>query len=625
MLRGLAIAGQIARRAASAGARVSAAVALLCGAARAQEFELLPEPVEKWCTACHTAPDPEGGFDIDALFQPGLSEPDELATHLELAVQRVRGRTMPPPDEAELPSDAERRDLIEALAALAPRTPGARVATMRRLTRRQYEASVEALFGLRWPAANLLPDDPTAHGFEGVGDVQNVSPLLIEKYLEAATAVATAVLADPVAAAAALGDADSAVAGVERGALRGLLRRAFRRPVDAEEVESVLESVAALDAQGMPRSAVRHAALRMVLVSPSFLFRTERGRPDARASLSAHEMATRLSFMLTSGPPDAALAARADDGSLLDATVLSAEALRLARLRDGRGVAEDFATQWLSLRDVLSQTADFRRFGAIWKSQLRPGLLEEAVQSFAFIVREDRSVLEVLDSDYTFVDAFLAQHYGITGVKGGEFRRVTLTDRRRGGILGTGAMLMATSYPLRTSPVKRGQWILTKLLDAPPPPPPPDAGTLPRDDKNDAGLTLREQLERHRAEPRCAACHTEMDALGFALENYDPLGRWRDAVHGKPVDAAATLPGGASLAGPGALKDALVARKDDFVRAFAKNLLVHGVGRDMLLADEPELAAIVERTRKGAYRFSALLDAVVTSPLFTMRDPDQPR
>jgi len=317
------------------------------------------------------------------------------------------------------------------------------------------------------------------------------------------------------------------------------------------------------------------------------------------------------------------LRARADDGSLRDPDVLRDQARRLVHVDHGRTFAEDFAAQWLSLRDVLTANADFRRFPEIWNHSLRPSMHEEAVRLVAHVVGEDRSVLELLDSDYTFVNGVLAKHYGLDCADERGWRRVELSDRRRGGLLGTGAVLMGTSYPLRTSPVKRGQWILSRLLDAPPPPPPADAGVLPRDDKNKSGLSLRQQLERHRRQKSCASCHAEMDALGFALEPFDPLGRWRDEVHGVAVDAVAELPDGTVIDGPVALKDALLRRSDDFVRAFAKNLLVHAIGRDMLLADEPELAAIVERTRAGGHRFSALLDAVVTSPLFLLRDPDQ--
>ncbi|MGE3172103.1 MAG: DUF1588 domain-containing protein [Planctomycetota bacterium] len=581
----------------------------------------LPPVVATHCAECHRGPDAERDFDVTALFTAGAADAADFDRRLELAVRRVRARTMPPPDEVEPPADGDRHALLAALTGQAPPRPGTRVSTIRRLTRRQYERSVEVLFGVPWHAHDLLPDDASAHGFDGVGDVQNVAPLLFEKYLDAAASVAAAVLADPAARRRALGDGASPTALAR--ALPDLLRRAWRRPVGAAEIDELLADHAALRASGVAEDDANDALLRTVLVAPSFLFRAEVGQQDAPWQLTAHELAVRLSFLLTSAPPDDRLRAAADDGSLLRREVLVAEALRLARADDGRGLAEDFAVQWLDLSAVLTATADFRRFREIWNHALRPAMRDEVVHAFAYLVRADRSVLELLDADYAFVDATLAQHYGLPSVEGGGFRRVPLPDRRRGGVLGAGAMLMATSYPLRTSPVKRGQWILQRLLDAPPPPPPPDAGTLPADDRNDAGLTLRQQLERHRRAPRCASCHAEMDVLGFALEHYDPLGRWRDEVHGQPVDAAAELPDGVRIDGPAALKDALLRRGDDFVRAVAKNLLVFGTGRDMLLRDEPELAAIVARTRAGGDRFLVLLEAVVTSPLFTMRDPDR--
>ncbi|MCA8952433.1 MAG: DUF1592 domain-containing protein [Planctomycetes bacterium] len=603
--------------------RPFAALAVLVGALALRAVPaqgaaaVVPPPFVRWCAECHAGADPEKGFDVEVLFAPNARDATDFDARLELAVRRVRGRTMPPPDEVEPPSDEERRALVVGLAELAPHRPGARIAVMRRLTRRHYERSIEALFGIRWQARDLLPDDATVHGFEGIGDVQNVSPLMFEKYFDAALDVATAVLADEAARVRTFGAGDLA------DALPTLLRSAYRRGVDADEVQAQLGDFAAMRARGLTVEAARSALLRAILTSPSFLFRVEIGRPEDPAELTAHELAVRLAFMLTSGPPDAELAATADDGSLVRREVLAAQALRLAQLRDGRALAEDFAVQWLGLAEVLTHAVDFRRFPQIWNKSLRPSLHEEAIRLFAGIVGEDRSVLELLDADYAFVDRDLAAHYGLPAPEGDGFRRVALPDRRRGGILGAGAMLMATSLALRTSPVKRGQWILTRLLDSPPPPPPADAGTLPKDDVNDAGLTLREQLERHRRERRCAACHTEMDAFGLALENYDPIGRWRDEVHGKQVDASTELPDGAAIAGPVALKDLLLARSDDFVRTLAKNLLVYGVGRDLLLRDEPELARIVATTRAGGDHFSTLLTAVVTSPLFVLRDPDR--
>lgn len=576
--------------------------------------QAVPAVVAKLCGECHVE-DADGDFDLVYLFDENVGKGADYEDQLKLAVQRLRSRTMPPPDETQ-PTPAERRAMITALAGLMPQRPGERVATVRRLTRRQYELTVRDLFGVDWRAHDLLPEDAFAHGFVGQGDVQNMSPLLLEKYHDAASQVATLVLDDDLARRRVLGDG-----ALAEPALRTLLTAAFRRPATAAEVSERLADATRLQEKGLPMRQVQHALLRGVLASPSFLLRPEFGREEVPAQLSAHELAVRLSYMLTSSMPDAELAAAAVDGSLLRNDVLVVQAQRLASIRGGRAFAGDFAAQWLGLREVLTANADSRRYRQIWNRDLRPSFLQEAVRFFAAIVVEDRSVLDLVDADYTFVNPVLAKHYGLPDVKAG-FHRVSTKGTARGGILGMGAMLMTSSYPLRTSPVKRGQWILTKLLDSPPPPPPEDAGVLPKDDKPKNKLTLRQQLEEHRKRRSCASCHAQMDALGFALENYDVVGRWRDQLHKVPIDAKAELPDGTEIDGPVALKRELHKRADEVVRAMAKNLLVHAVGRDMGLADEAEIQKIVATTRAHGDRFSALLSAVVTSPLFKMRDVD---
>jgi len=590
---------------------------LLDATALGQTVLVTPVPglVDRYCSDCHLGDDAERDFDVRDLFADGGAKNAAYVEHLALAVQRLRARTMPPPDEPQ-PTDAERRELAATLSLLAPARPGDRIATVRRLTRRQYEHTVRDLFGISWQANDLLPEDSAAYGFDGQGDVQNMSPLLFEKYHDAAGEVATAVLNDEVARTFVFAADTEALAST----LPQLLSRAFRRPVSSEEVTERLADCATLRAAGLSEPQIHHALLRSVLVSPCFLLRAEFGREAAETQLSAHELAVRLAYMLVSSLPDDELRAAANDGSLLDADVLVTQAQRLAQSHDGMRLANDFAAQWLGWRDVLSATADFRRYNQIWNNQLRPSFLSEAVHYFAAIVAEDRSVLELLDSDYTFVNQVLAKHYGLPNVESG-FHRVTLNDARRGGVLGMGVMLMTSSLPLRTSPVKRGKWILDKLLDSPPPPPPADAGVLPADDHQPDNLTLRQRLEQHRKQRSCAACHAQMDALGFALENYDVVGLWRDEIHGTKVDTKASLPDGTELNGPIELKKVLMSRADDFVRAMAKNLLVHGVGREMGMVDESELAKIVAATRKNGDRFSALLAAVVRSPLFTQRDP----
>jgi len=564
---------------------------------------------------------------VDANDAAAATDPAAAATaadpatqrheRAQTALQRVRSRTMPPPDADEQPDPAARAALVAAFASLAPAEPGARVASARRLTRLQFERSVRDLVGVSWSARDQLPEDPRVHGFDTIGDASGVTPSLFEVYVRAASAIADAVLADPQrrerAFPAAMPRAD---------AIQQLLRRAFRRPPHDDEVA---DRVALFDdasaATGSDERALA-AVLQSVFASPAFLLRTEVGRVDAPARLTDHELAGRLSYLLAASTPDDALLAAADRGELSAPGGLAAPARRLLAADGGRAFADDFGAQWLRFRDVLVANADFRRYPQIWNGALRPAFYEEAASFFAAVARDDLSVLTLLDSDFTYANQTLAKHYGLPPVAGDAFVRVALPDRRRGGVLGMGAMLMVASYPLRTSPVQRGRWILDALLDQTPPPPPPGVGSLPAEDTPKGDQSLRAQLEHHRSARACASCHAHMDPLGFALENYDVLGQWRDELHGQRVDAAAALPDGGRLDGPGALKDALLARGDEFVRAFAARLLAFAIGRPMLPADEAELRRIVAASAAGGHRFAALLDAVLASPLFVLRDPE---
>jgi hypothetical protein len=229
--------------------------------------------------------------------------------------------------------------------------------------------------------------------------------------------------------------------------------------------------------------------------------------------------------------------------------------------------------------------------------------------------------LALLDADHTWLNETLSTHYGFGDVRGATFVRVKVPDRRRGGVLGMGAMLMVSSHPLRTSPVLRGKWILDHLLGAPPAPPPPNVGTLPADDQPQLGQSLRQRLERHRRDRSCASCHARIDPLGFALENFDVVGRWRGELHGQPIDATFELVAGTRLDGPIALKDALLARADEFVRTAVRALLVYGLGRPLVFADEADIDRLAAAVRARGDTFPALLEAVVTSPLFTQRRP----
>jgi hypothetical protein len=584
-----------------------AALSLAVPAVRAQ----LPAVVQTHCGECHTGADAERGYDLAQVF--ATADPAAAAA----ALVRLRSRTMPPPDAAEHPDDNERTALLLAFAARIPAEPGARIVPARKLSRRQFERTVQAVCGVTWDGTDRLPDDARSHGFDTLGGTAPLTPLWFEHYGTAAAAIADAMLADPAARARAFA-ADQPLSAT----LPAFLLRAFRRPATFDELAGRVALFHRLQAQGATAAAAESAVLQSILCSPAFLLRLEHGQPEAPHLLTAHELAVRLAYLLTGAPPDAELQAQAERGELLQPATLAAAARRLVAADDGRTLAEDFAGQWLRLRDVLTANADFRRYPEIWNHSLRPSFHEEAMQFVREVVRADRSVLTLLDADFTFVNDSLARHYGLPAVEGREFRRVALPDRRRGGLLGMGAVLMVTSHSLRTSPVLRGRWILDQLLDTPTPPPPPDAGTLPPDDVPVDTLSLRARLERHRHERRCAGCHAQLDPLGFALENFDVLGRWRTELHGQPIDARGELAGGAVLDGPIALKDELLRRRADFVRALAGKLMTYAIGRPMLPADEPELARIVAAVAAADHRFSSLLLAVVTSPLFVQRDPD---
>lgn len=580
-----------------------------------------PTPEQKsvttHCAECHEGAEAEGGFRIESLWAAD-ADPSDVARSARHAMRRVRSRTMPPPDAEVQPSARTRVELAATFAALVPSAPGDRVATARRLSREAYVRTVRDLCGVELDSREQLPEDARIHGFDDLGDAAGMSPAQFEAYFDLAGAIAAKMQSltprPPVV------DPDAPFAP----ALETFLARAFRRPPEPDEVASRQRLHDAQIANGSSEADGRVAVVRSVLASPAFLLRTEAGEADAPNRLSPHELAVRLSYLLTATMPDDELAAAAGRGELRDAAALQRHARRLLAKDGGRTFAQRFVAQWLRAVDVLAANADFRRYPEIWNHGLRPAFLEEIVQLGAEIARDDGSVLWLVDCDHAWLDARLAAHYGLPKPEGDGFVRVSLPDRRRGGVLGSGAMAMVSSYPLRTSPVLRGRWVLDQLLDAETPPPPPGAGSLPPDDGPKHGASLRAQLVAHRRDPKCASCHASIDPLGFALEPFDVLGRWRTELHGEPVDSRGELPDGTAIEGPIALKDELLRRKDELVRAFAARLATFAVGRPMLPADEPEVLRIATACSDADARFLPLLDALLASPLFLLRDPDVP-
>jgi len=567
--------------------------------------------LRRYCTRCHRGEDPKGGVDLQFAVEQDLASVRDDARLWRRVASAVHERSMPPARARRQPDDAERaalaaavRALVRAAADAGPPDPG--VAVLRRLNRTQYVRTVEDLLGVAVPGlGKLFPEDPRGHGFDTVGDVLFLSPLLVERYWEGAQLALDALEASP-------GGIGSVMPDVDERSVRTLLDRAFRRPARDEEIAS--------------RTALAEAGARIVLasvlLSPEFLFRVEAERADLDGAfpVSDHELATRLSYFLWGTMPDEALRARADRGELGDEDVLTAEVHRLLDDPRSRSLADEFGAQWLGYAGLRSAARDVRRFRRF--EQLRGSMYEEAALSVDAVFREDRPVTELIDADTTFVDASLAAHYGLSDVAGDEMRRVGLADRRRGGVLGWAAVLTATSTPLRTNPVARGRFVLEELLGTPPPPPPPNAGVLPEDDEQKDGLTLRERLLRHRRDPTCAACHDRIDPFGLALEGFDAVGAWRSEAQGHPVDATARLLDGTELEGVVGLKDYLLGRRDQIVRTMAERMFVYALGRPLIGADEAVLDGVVDEVREAGYRGRALVLALVRSfPFRNRRNP----
>jgi hypothetical protein len=398
--------------------------------------------------------------------------------------------------------------------------------------------------------------------------------------------------------------------------------RAFRRPATHAELDRLVELVEQSVRDGDTFERGIQLAVAAILVSPHFLFRVELAK-DTKAVgeyqvLTDFEVATRLSYFLWSSLPDDALMALAREGKLQDEATLEAQALRMLHDTKAQALVENFASQWLHLRNLKNVTPAKELFPH-FDDALRQAMQRETELFFESIVREDRSILECLDADYTFLNERLAKHYEIDGVTGPEFRRVTLSGDRRAGLLGQASVLTVTSNPTRTSPVKRGKWILEQLLGTPPPPPPPDVPELK--EGKDAVLkgSLRERMEQHRANPSCAACHTRMDPLGFGLEYYDAIGAWRESDGAFPIDASGTLPSGQAFRGPKELRAILKGKQKEFTRCLSEKLLTYALGRGLQSSDDCTVDRIARAVAEDSHRFSRLVIEIVKSAPFRQR------
>ncbi len=709
--------------------------------------------VVKYCGDCHTGEEPTGGLQFDKPLARVDVAGDRQTW--EKITRKLHDGEMPPEDQPQL--EPNEREQITAWidAQLAQfgcgdeRDPG-RV-TIRRLNRNEYNNTIRDLLGVDFHPADDFPSDDVGYGFDNIGDVLSMPPILLEKYLAAAEAISARVLGtdlanlvtneinggqivdggarivssseievntkirmfgtgvymfrvrawgdqagdEPVRMAVYLdkklvrrfdvravdgqrqtyegwlttrggrhtvevvfendyyqpeqpepNDRNLYIEHLEvmgpypanfqqviprehtpedklllaREIISRVMRRAFRRPVSDDEINRVLKLVEMADREGENFNVSIGLGLQAMLVSPYFLFRVELdpepNNPDAIRTLNDFELATRLSYFLWSTMPDEELFALARLGTLRQGDNLECQVRRMLADNKAQVLVENFAGQWLQLRNLEIVAPDKGKYPG-FDEALRRAMRQETELFFAAIMRDDRSVLDFINADFSYVNERLAEHYGIADVKGEEFRRVELDPAQRGGVLTQASVLTVTSNPTRTSPVKRGKWVLENLFGTPPPPPPPDVPEL----KEEAALTgsLRERMEQHRSNPACAVCHSRMDPLGFGLENYDGIGGWRTKDGQFDIDPSGKLPGGESFAGPRELKSILLARQDDFIRCLSEKMLTYGLGRGVEYSDRCTVEDIVRAVKENDFKFSSLILAIVDSDAFQKR------
>ncbi len=727
--------------------------------------------MRKYCLACHSGPNPSGGVNADK--DTTTAAVIKNRSTWENIARNISDNHMPPAS-APQPTAAERDRMagwVESTftkADCALHDPG-RI-TLRRLNREEYNNTVRDLFGIDIRPADSFPSDDVGYGFDNIGDVLSLSPLLMEKYLNAAEKVAQTAILTPedankpahipaatmqhtvgnayngngfllntngdvhtdydiprdgnytirINAAQQPGGPENAkmalhiddkvvftfdVAAQERNprtyelpiplkagkhrfameftndfydpkapqgkqdrnlivnylemagppgmpkdlpvshkrilfcepsatltkdeAARKILTaftsKAYRRPVTAQEVDRLLTYVHLAEKQGESFEGGIRVAVEAVLVNPNFLFHVELDpKPNEKTTsryLTDYELAARLSYFLWSSVPDAELNTLAAQGKLQNSKMLEQQVKRMLKDPKAQALGQNFAGQWLQLRNLSQVRPDTGRFPD-WNEKLRVAMKTETEMFFNSIVSEDRSLLDFIDAKYTFLNEPLAKHYGITSVSGDNFRRVALEGDQRGGLLTQASILTVTSNPTRTSPVKRGKWVLDNLLGTPPPPAPPNVPKLADDNKGPLVGTLRQRMEQHRKDPACASCHARMDPLGFGLENFDATGGWRVKDGDSTVDASGVLPGNVAFTGPAQLKSILKTKKTLFVHCLTEKMMTYALGRGIEHYDRCNIDAMVSNVAQNDYKFSALVNAIVESDPFRKRRGD---
>jgi hypothetical protein len=602
--------------------------------------------LKRYCQSCHQGSSAPGRLDLSRYAAAeSVSQDPQVWSRI---YQRVREASMPPKG-LPAPAAAEREQLaawiektLESAVCAAGAAPGP--APIRRLNRSQYSTTIRHLFNVPFNAGRSLPEDGAGgEGFDNAAETLILSPLLAEKYLEAAKGALDIALKNPAARRSIMIARPGPSVTPEQAArtiLAGFLPRSFRHPVAGEDVESYLNLFRTAQKGGESFDDSVLLALQAVMVSPRFLFRVEEPNPDPQPRLLGdYDLASRLSYFLWNSMPDQELFELAAQGKLHDPQVLHAQVERMLA-SDVRGeddavkitkenkldaMTQQFVEQWLETRELGRDIKpDANLFPEYYQTELGSAIHSEPVVFFKELLTQNLSLLNLLDSRFAMLNNPLQKLYGLNlkaqarvSEVGAQLSHVTLPENsHRGGLLGMAAVLAVSSYPNRTSPVLRGKWILEALLGTPPPAPPASVPALEEAHAGPAAKTIRERLDQHRRDPACAACHSSIDPLGFGLENYDVLGRWRTTDSGLPVDAKGELPDGAKFDGPEELKALLLSRKDVFIRNVTRKLLAYALGRGLRLEDSCTVDRIVARLKETDYSARTLVEEIIMSVPF---------
>ena len=582
--------------------------------------------LKKYCTECHGDNRKKGDVSFSGVFgRPGGGEFRRL---WQATLVNVKDHSMPPEDAPKQPTDEERRKLLEWIPKvkyLNPKDPGAFV--IRRLNKVEYGNTLRDLLGVDPSVARELPDEVPGEGY-----LNTLSPLQTEQYLVIANEALNRALGPKDGPATdkqkqlfgATPAPGADLRAAAKNVARSLTRSAYRRPATDEEIDVLLSVFDLARENKLDHQASLRLMLKAILVSPQFLFITPAKEPPTKQTivpLDDHQLASRLSYFLWSTMPDAELSALADRGKLNDPAILREQVKRMLLDKRSQALFDGFGAHWLGISGLKEKRFDPAKFPEMTPA-LRTAMYDEARLFFDSMIRENRSILGFINSDYTFVNENLAKIYGLQEkVSGPEMRRVQMKDANRGGILSMPATLAMTSFPERTSPVKRGAWVLEQVLGEHIPPAPPNVPALEKQDKKKiANLTMRQRTELHRTNSVCANCHKIMDPIGFGLENFDAIGRWRAKDEsGGDIDARGELPGNKKFSSPRELKAIIAERKDDLARNLAEKLLAYALCRQLEGYDQIVVDRLLENLGKDDGRMQTLITQVVTSYPFTHR------